>query len=55
MKNYSHRKLVVEPIWGFMKVILGFTQVSARSINKVKGKKFLLMVLNIKKNSDSEI
>jgi len=27
------------PIWGFMKVILGFTQVSARSINKVKGKK----------------
>ncbi|CDM14738.1 truncated transposase [Staphylococcus epidermidis PM221] len=38
-----------------MKVILGFTQVSARSINKVKGKKFLLMVLNIKKNSDSEI
>ena len=55
MKNYSHRKLAVEPIWGFMKVILGFTKVSARSINKVKGKKFLLMVLNIKKNSDSEI
>lgn len=55
MKNYSHRKLAVEPIWGFMKVILGFIQVSARSINKVKGKKFLLMVLNIKKNSDSEI
>lgn len=46
MKNYSHRKLAVEPIWGFMKVILGFTQVSARSINKVKGKKFLLTVLN---------
>ena len=53
-ENYSHRKLAVEPIWGFMKVILGFTQVSARSINKVKGK-ILLMVLNIKKNSDSEI
>ena len=54
MKNYSHRKLAVEPIWGFMKVILGFTQVSARSINKVKGKKFLCGA-NIKKNSDSEI
>ena len=53
MKNYSHRKLAVEPIWGFMKVILGFTQVSARSINQRE--KFLLMVLNIKKNSDSEI
>ena len=54
-KIYSHRKIYVEPVFGFMKVILGFTQVSARSINKVKGKKFLLMVLNIKKNSDSEI
>ena len=49
MKNYSHRKLAVEPIWGFMKVILGFTQVSARSINKVREK--FLMVLNIKKNA----
>ncbi|MDU5983825.1 MAG: hypothetical protein E6Y76_11210 [Staphylococcus epidermidis] len=38
-----------------MKAIWGFIRVSARAINKVKGKKFLLMVLNIKKNSDSEI
>lgn len=50
MKNYSHRKLAVEPIWGFMKVILGFTRMSVRGINKVKRELgFVLMALNIRK------
>ncbi|MGW9983637.1 hypothetical protein ACUXFI_001271 [Staphylococcus epidermidis] len=38
MKNYSHSILGVEPILEIMKAIWGFIRVSARAINKVKGK-----------------
>ena len=45
----------VEPILEIMKAIWGFTRVSARAISKVKGNRVFINVLNIKKNSDSEI
>ncbi|HCW9735873.1 transposase, partial [Staphylococcus aureus] len=49
-KIYSHRKIYVEPVFGFMKVILGFTRMSVRGINKVKRELgFVLMALNIRK------
>ncbi|MFI0615113.1 transposase, partial [Staphylococcus aureus] len=39
-----------EPVFGFMKAILGFTRMSVRGINKVKRKLgFVLMALNIRK------
>ena len=47
---YSQRKIDVEPVFGFMKAILGFTRMSVRGINKVKRELgFVLMALNIKK------
>ena len=40
----------MEPIFGFMKAILGFTRMSVRGINKVKRELgFVLMALNIRK------
>ncbi|EUG38050.1 hypothetical protein O762_01106 [Staphylococcus aureus M0443] len=49
-KIYSHRKIYVEPVFGFMKAILGFTRMSVRGINKVKRELgFVLMALNIRK------
>ncbi len=40
----------VEPVFGFMKAILGFTRMSVRGINKVKRELgFVLMALNIRK------
>ena len=47
---YSQRKFNVEPVFGFMKAILGFTRMSVRGINKVKRELgFVLMALNIRK------
>jgi len=47
---YSQRKIDVEPVFGFMKAILGFTQMSVRGINKVKREiGFVLIALNIRK------
>ncbi|PZK65845.1 IS1182 family transposase [Staphylococcus aureus] len=47
---YSQRKIDVEPAFGFMKAILGFTRMSVRGINKVKRELgFVLMALNIRK------
>ncbi len=47
---YSQRKIDVEPIFGFMKAILGFTRMSVRGLNKVKRELgFVLMALNIRK------
>ncbi|ATH61423.1 hypothetical protein BJD96_13890 (plasmid) [Staphylococcus nepalensis] len=47
---FSVRKIDVEPVFGFMKAILGFTRMSVRGINKVKRELgFVLMVLNIRK------
>ena len=47
---FSVRKIDVEPVFGFMKAILGFTRISVRGINKVKRELgFVLMVLNIRK------
>ncbi|MGX0138480.1 transposase [Staphylococcus epidermidis] len=50
---YSQRKIDVEPVFGFMKAILGFTRISVRGgrgINKAKRELgFVLMVLNIRK------
>ena len=34
--NYSQRKIDVEPVFGFMKAILGFPRISVRGINKAK-------------------
>ncbi|EWB98151.1 hypothetical protein U219_01201 [Staphylococcus aureus M80329] len=49
-KIYSHRKIYVEPVFGFMKAILGLTRMSVRGINKVKRELgFVLMALNIRK------
>ncbi|MEN0404648.1 transposase, partial [Staphylococcus aureus] len=49
-KIYSQRKIDVEPVFGFMKAILGFTRMSVRGINKVKRELgFVLMALNIRK------
>ena len=49
-KIYSQRKIDVEPVFGFMKAILGFTHMSVRGINKVKrALGFVLMALNIRK------
>ncbi|WP_244049604.1 transposase, partial [Staphylococcus argenteus] len=46
----SQRKIDVEPVFGFMKAILGFTRMSVRGINKVKRELgFVLMALNIRK------
>ncbi|WP_237759778.1 transposase, partial [Staphylococcus aureus] len=46
---YSQRKIDVEPVFGFMKAILGFTRMSVRGINKVKRELgFVLMALNIR-------
>ncbi|WP_150855288.1 transposase, partial [Staphylococcus aureus] len=43
-------KIDVEPVFGFMKAILGFTRMSVRGINKVKRELgFVLMALNIRK------
>ena len=40
----------MEPVFGFMKAILGFTRMSVRGINKVKRELgFVLMALNIRK------
>ena len=40
----------MEPVFGFMKAILGFTRMSVRGINKVKRELgFVLMALNISK------
>jgi transposase len=47
---YNQRKMDVEPVFGFMKAILGFTRMSVRGINKVKSELgFVLMALNIRK------
>jgi len=47
---YNQRKIDVEPVFGFMKAILGFTRMSVRGINKVKRELgFVLMTLNIRK------
>ncbi|PKI09157.1 IS5/IS1182 family transposase [Staphylococcus shinii] len=47
---YNQRKIDVEPVFGFMKAILGFTRMSVRGINKVKRELgFVLMALNIRK------
>ncbi|SFX19589.1 Transposase DDE domain-containing protein, partial [Staphylococcus hominis] len=47
---YSQRKIDVEPVFGFMKAILGFTRMSVRGINKDKRELgFVLMALNIRK------
>ena len=47
---YSQSKIDVEPVFGFMKAILGFTRMSVRGINKVKRELgFVLMALNIRK------
>ena len=47
---YSQRKIDVEPVFGFMKAILGFTRMSVRGLNKVKRELgFVLMALNIRK------
>ncbi|WP_341777429.1 transposase, partial [Staphylococcus epidermidis] len=35
-KKDSQRKIDVEPVFGFMKAILGFTRMSVRGLNKVK-------------------
>ncbi|HDC6292971.1 TPA: transposase, partial [Staphylococcus aureus] len=49
-KINSQRKIDVEPVFGFVKAILGFTRMSVRGINKVKRELgFVLMVLNIRK------
>ncbi|MVI97153.1 IS1182 family transposase, partial [Staphylococcus aureus] len=49
-KIYSQRKIDVEPVFGFMKAILGLTRTSVRGINKVKRELgFVLMALNIRK------
>ena len=43
-------KIDVEPVFGFMKAILGFTRMSVRGLNKVKRELgFVLMALNIRK------
>ena len=47
---YSQWKIDVEPVFGFMKAILGFTRMSVRGINKSKRELgFVLMALNIRK------
>ncbi|WP_440863853.1 transposase, partial [Staphylococcus shinii] len=47
---YKQRKIDVEPVFGFMKAILGFTRMSVRGITKVKRELgFVLMTLNIRK------
>ena len=47
---YSQRKIDVEPVFGFMKAILGFTQMSVRGINKGKREiGYVLIALNIRK------
>ena len=44
------KKIDVEPVFGFMKAILGFTRMSVRGLNKVKRELgFVLMALNIRK------
>ncbi|GJF49302.1 hypothetical protein SASK001_05910 [Staphylococcus argenteus] len=49
-KIYSQRKIDVEPVFGFMKAILGFTRMSVQGISKVKRKLgFVLIALNIRK------
>ena len=40
----------MEPVFGFMKAILGFTRMSVRGINKAKRELgFVLMALNMRK------
>ncbi len=47
---YSQRKIDVEPVFEFMKAILGFTPMSVRGLDKVKRELGLvLMALNIRK------
>ncbi len=47
---YSQRKIDAEPVFGFMKAILGFTRMSVRGIDKAKRELgFVLMELNIRK------
>ncbi len=49
-KNIYIKKIDVEPVFGFMKAILGFTRMSVRGLNKVKRELgFVLMALNIRK------
>ncbi|MCD8785076.1 hypothetical protein K2V65_00975 [Staphylococcus gallinarum] len=35
---YSHRKINVEPVFGFLKAILGFTRMSLRGVTNAKRK-----------------
>ncbi|MCD8829974.1 transposase [Staphylococcus gallinarum] len=47
---YSHRKINVEPVFGFLKAILGFTRMSLRGITNVKLKLGLaLLAFTIRK------
>ncbi|WP_281186065.1 transposase, partial [Staphylococcus schleiferi] len=49
-KIYNQRKIDVEPVFRFMKAILGFNRMSVRGINKVKREfGFVLMALNLRK------
>ena len=49
-KYLQSKKIDVEPVFGFMKAILGFTRMSVRGLNKVKRELgFVLMALNIRK------
>ncbi len=49
-KIYSQRKIDVEPVFGFMKAILGFTRMPVRGIEKGKRELgFVLMALNLRK------
>ena len=49
-KIYNQRKIDVEPVFRFMKAILGFNRMSVRGINKVKREfGFVFMALNLRK------
>ncbi|PTK95398.1 hypothetical protein BUZ05_03065 [Staphylococcus gallinarum] len=47
---YSHRKINVEPVFGFLKAILGFTRMSLRGVTNAKRKLGLaLLAFTIRK------
>ncbi|MCD8910443.1 transposase [Staphylococcus gallinarum] len=47
---YSHRKINVEPVFVFLKAILGFTRMSLRGVTNAKRKHGLaLLAFNIRK------
>ncbi|MBF0705016.1 IS1182 family transposase [Alkalihalobacillus hwajinpoensis] len=47
---YGQRKIDVEPVFGFLKAILGFTRMSVRGKEKVKNEMgFALMAVNLRK------